>query len=115
MAVAPSVSCWRRNLASAIQERKGDHVVKKILLVMGLSTLLWAAVFAFKLQGQSELAESELQALPVALRDAAIQQRNMRLRLAGRTWVFALSGSSEAVTSGDVERAKMDLAMASKP
>lgn len=89
-------------------------MMKRILLVVGLSMLLTGAVYTFKFQSRAELTEAEVNALPDDLRNAAIEQRSTRLQMAGSTWVFAGSESSNAVTDGDVARAKLDLAIAKK-
>lgn len=89
-------------------------MLKQFFLAVGLSMLFIAAVFAYKFQSHSELTEAQVNALPGDLRNAAIDARNTRVQMGGRTWVFALSGSTQEVTDGDVERAELALSMASK-
>lgn len=89
-------------------------MVKRIFLVVALSMLLIGAMYTFKFQSRAELTEAEVNALPGELRTAAIEQRNTRLQMAGSTWVFAGSGSSEAVTDGDVSKAKLALSFSEK-
>lgn len=89
-------------------------MIKRIFLIIGLSMLLMVVTYSFKFHSRSELTEAEVDALPGDLRNAAIQQRNTRLQMAGSTWLFAGSGSSDAVTEGDVGRAKLDLSLVTK-
>jgi hypothetical protein len=87
-------------------------MIQRVFGVVCLSMLLTIAVFAMRAQSTSELTEVQLKALPDDLRTAALHQRETRLRMSGSAWVFAFSGSSEAVTDGDVAMAKVDLALA---
>jgi hypothetical protein len=89
-------------------------MIKKVFLATGLSILLMMTVFGMKMQSQSAMTEAELTLLPDDLRNAAYQARDTRLSMQGRTWIFAASGDTEEVTTGDVERAKMQLAMSKK-
>lgn len=87
---------------------------KYVFVAVGLSMLLSLATFSFRSNSGTELTSAELNAMALELRNAAIDARNTRVQMSGRTWVFAFSGSSQKVTDGDVERAKLALSMASK-
>lgn len=89
-------------------------MIKKVFMAWGLVTLLLAIVMAFRLQSNSTLGDEEFKALPADLRDAAAIQRDTRVRMQGKSWVFAFQGDNDSVTTGDVEKAKLELALAGK-
>lgn len=89
-------------------------MINKFFITGGLVVLLLAITVGFKSMSHSELDDAELNALPANVRDAAIVQRDTRLRMQGRSWVFALQGNSKAVTAGDVEKAKLAIGLAGK-
>ena len=80
-----------------------------VALAIGVSLLIAMAEFAWHANSDAALTSVQLDELPADVRNAAVDEHNIRMQLHSKTLLYAFSGSETGVTEGDVTRAKLAL------
>ncbi len=88
---------------------ESGRAFKYLFFVICLLLVLSLVAISRQFTSSVVLTTGEVEALPIVLRNAAIDARNTRVQMSGQSLVFTFAGTTQDITKGDIARGKFAL------